>query len=407
MLRKNHGYKSQSKLRGIIPAAVRDNSTYALNFIPTCRDSFSASLIKFESHNKDLPARISRLQQKFPAYKIDGLIFFNMSNIRYLSGFTGSEGVLLINSGKAILLVDGRYTVQAGLEATDIQIIEYRDKIEGIIQAIKKLKLKRIGFEANSITVEMYNQLTNRIQHEVFVDLTDELKLIRAYKDETEIALLKKAAEISSAAILSLINQIKPGCTEKEVALQLEYNARKSGADGLAFEAIVAAGVNSALPHAQPTDRKIKKGDFVVIDFGVKYRGYCSDETCTIAFGKLTDRQKNAYQIVKDAHDRALAMIKANVSTADIDHCARSVFGKKYGRYFVHGTGHGVGLEVHEAPRLAINSADILKPQMVVTVEPGLYIPGFWGIRIEDTVLVKENSCEKFTKMDKELIIIE
>jgi Xaa-Pro aminopeptidase/Xaa-Pro dipeptidase len=330
-----------------------------------------------------------------------------MSNIRYLSGFTGSEGVLLINSGKAILLVDGRYTVQAGLEATDIQIIEYRDKIEGIIQAIKKLKLKRIGFEANSITVEMYNQLTNRIQHEVFVDLTDELKLIRAYKDETEIALLKKAAEISSAAILSLINQIKPGCTEKEVALQLEYNARKSGADGLAFEAIVAAGVNSALPHAQPTDRKIKKGDFVVIDFGVKYRGYCSDETCTIAFGKLTDRQKNAYQIVKDAHDRALAMIKANVSTADIDHCARSVFGKKYGRYFVHGTGHGVGLEVHEAPRLAINSADILKPQMVVTVEPGLYIPGFWGIRIEDTVLVKENSCEKFTKMDKELIIIE
>ena len=200
------------------------------------------------------------------------------------------------------------------MEATDIQIIEYTDKIKGIIQAIKKLKLKRIGFEANSITVEMYNQLTNHIQHEVFVDLADELKFIRAYKDETEIALMKKAAEISSAAILSLINQIKPGCTEKEVALQLEYNARRSGADGLAFEAIVAAGENSALPHARPTDRKIKKGDFVVIDFGVKYKGYCSDETCTIAFGKLTDRQKNAYQIVKDAHDRALAMMKAEYS---------------------------------------------------------------------------------------------
>jgi Xaa-Pro aminopeptidase len=187
----------------------------------------------------------------------------------------------------------------------------------------------------------------------------------------------------------------------------LEYDARRSGADGLAFEAIVAAGENSALPHARPTDRKIKKGDFVVIDFGVKYKGYCSDETCTIAFGKLTDRQKNAYQIVKDAHDRALSMMKANVTAADIDHCARSVFGKKYGRYFVHGTGHGVGLDVHEAPRLATNSADILMPQMVVTVEPGLYIPGLWGIRIEDTALVKKNSCEKFTKMDKELIIIE
>lgn len=353
-----------------------------------------------------MPSRISRLQQKFSAYKIDGVIFFNMSNIRYLSGFTGSDGVLLINSDKTNLLVDGRYTVQAGLETTDIQIIEYTDKIKGIIQAIKKLKLKRIGFEANSITVEMYHQLTNHIQQEAFVDLTDELKFIRAYKDEAEIALMKKAAEISSAAMLSLIHQTKPGCTEKEVALQLEYDARRSGADGLAFEAIVAAGENAALPHARPTDRKIKKGDFVVIDFGVKYKGYCSDETCTIAFGKLTDRQKNAYQIVKEAHDRAMSMMKANVPAADIDHCARSVFGKKYGRYFVHGTGHGVGLEVHESPRLAANSADVLMPQMVVTVEPGLYIPGLWGIRIEDTVLVKKNSCEKFTKMDKELIIL-
>jgi len=150
MLRKNHGYKSQSKLRGVIPSAVRDNSTYALNVIPTCRDSFSASLIKFESHNKKLPSRISSLQQKFSAYKIDGLIFFNMSNIRYLSGFTGSDGVLLINSDKTNLLVDGRYTIQAGLETTDIQIIEYTDKIKGIIRAIKKLKLKRIGFEPYS-----------------------------------------------------------------------------------------------------------------------------------------------------------------------------------------------------------------------------------------------------------------
>jgi Xaa-Pro aminopeptidase/Xaa-Pro dipeptidase len=358
--------------------------------------------------NNNLPDRISRLRQKFSDYKIDGLIFFNMNNILYLSGFTGSDGVLLINSTKAKLLVDGRYTTQAGLEVVrDIQIIEYENKIEEIIQAIKELKLKRVGFEADSITVEMYHRLTNRIQREVFVDLTDELKLLRSCKDESEIALMKKAAEISSGAILSLIPQIKPGWTEKELALELEYNARKSGAAGLAFEAIVAAGENAALPHAQPTDRKIKKGDFVVIDFGVKFSGYCSDETCTIAFGKLTDKQKNAYEIVKDAHDRALVMVGANVHAAGIDHCARSVFGKKYGKYFVHGTGHGVGLEVHEAPRLASNSSDILKPQMVVTVEPGLYIPGLWGIRIEDTVLVKKNSCEKLTKMDKELIIIE
>jgi Xaa-Pro aminopeptidase/Xaa-Pro dipeptidase len=357
--------------------------------------------------NNNLPDRISRLRRQFSAYKIDSLIFFNMSNIRYLSGFTGSDGVLLVNSDETNLFVDGRYTAQACLETNDLRTIEYRDKIEGIVQAIKKRKLKRVGFEADSITVGMYNQLTRRIRQGVFVALTDELKLLRACKDEAEIALMKKAAEISSSSIRSLMDKIKPGFTEKEVALELEFEARRSGADGLAFEAIVAAGENAAFPHAKPTDRKIKKGDFVVIDFGVKYRGYCSDETCTIAFGKLTDRQKNAYQIVKDAHDQALAMIKENIHAADIDHCARSVFGKKYGRYFVHGTGHGVGLEVHEAPRLATNSADILMPQMVVTVEPGLYIPGLWGIRIEDTVLVKKNSCEKFTKMDKELIIIE
>jgi Xaa-Pro aminopeptidase len=357
--------------------------------------------------NKNMSVRISDLQKKFSAWKIDSLIFFNMNNIRYFSSFTGSDGVLLISSDQTGLLVDGRYTTQAGLEATDIQIIEYESKVEGIVQAIKKFKLKRIGFETDSITLEMYNQLTGSISKGIFIDLTDDLRLIRACKDKTEIDLLKKAAEISSSAIHSLVDQIKSGYTEKELALQLEINARNYGADGIAFETIVATGNNSSLPHARPTDREIKKGDLIVIDFGVKYKGYCSDETCTIAFGKLTDRQKNAYQMVKDAHDLALAGIKADVFAADIDRRARSVFGKKYGRYFSHGTGHGVGLEVHEAPRLSSNSNDVLRPWMVVTVEPGLYFPGLWGIRIEDTVLVKENSCEKLTKMDKELTIIE
>jgi Xaa-Pro aminopeptidase len=253
----------------------------------------------------------------------------------------------------------------------------------------------------------MYKKLTAYLRRNMFAPLTEELKLIRACKDKTEIELMKKAAEISSSAIRSLIRQIKPGFTERDLALLLELNARKSGADQIAFEAIVASGANSALPHARPTDKRIKKGDLVVIDFGVKYKGYCSDETCTIAFGELTDKQKNAYQLVKTAHDRAISIIKANMSASDVDICARDAFGKKYRRYFSHGTGHGIGLEVHEAPRLALNSKDILETDMVVTVEPGLYFPGFWGIRIEDTVLVKKNGCEKITKMDKELVVIE
>ena len=359
-----------------------------------------------QQENKVFPGRISLAQRKLSDLKISGIIFLNIVNIRYLSGFTGSDGVLIICPDISLLLVDGRYTTQAALEVQDISIIEYKDKVEGIIAAIKCQGLKYIGFEALSMSVDMHNQITLRLENEALINIGNDLKFIRACKDETEITLMKKAADISSSAIANLIGDIKIGITEKALALQLEIYARSAGADGLAFEAIVATGANSALPHAKPTDRKIEKGDFIVIDFGVKYQGYCSDETCTFAFGALTDEQKNAYQTVKQAHDEAIAAIRTNAAGSVIDHCARSVLAEKYGRYFSHGTGHGVGLEVHEAPRLAPNSQDVLEEQMVVTVEPGIYIPGNWGIRIEDTVLVKKNSCEIFTKMNKALIII-
>ena len=359
-----------------------------------------------QQENKVYPGRISLVKRKLSALKIHGIVFSNIFNIRYLSGFTGSDGVLIICPDGLALLVDGRYTTQAKLEVLNIPVIEYKDKVAAIITAITALRLKRIGFEALSMSVDMHDQLTSRLEDGELINIGNNLTFLRAYKDEAEITFMKKAAAISSAAIAALICDIKTGCTERELALQLELHARRAGADGLAFEAIVAAGVNSAFPHAQPTDRKIKKGDFIVIDFGVKYKGYCSDETCTFAFGQLTDQQKNAYQLVKQAHDDAIAAIRSNVTASDVDHCARNVFGERYGQYFPHGTGHGVGLEVHEAPRLAPNSRDVLGAQMVITVEPGLYIPGLWGIRIEDTVLVKENSCEIFTKMDKQLLII-
>lgn len=356
--------------------------------------------------NKGFPGRIGLVRRRLSDLKINGIIFSNIANIRYLSGFTGSDGVLIICPDSSLLLVDGRYTTQAKLEVLNIPVIEYKDKVAAIITAVKERGLQQIGFEAPSMSVDMHNQLISRLENEELINIGNDIKFLRACKDETEIALMKKAAAISSSAIANLVGVLKAGCTEKELALQLEINARRAGADGLAFEAIVASGANSALPHARPTGRKIRKGDFIVIDFGVKYLGYCSDETCTLAFGALTDRQKNAYQIVKKAHDEAIAGIRADVEAGTIDQCARSVLGKKYGRYFTHGTGHGVGLEVHEAPRLAANSPDVLEAQMVVTVEPGIYIPGHWGIRIEDTVLVKKNSCEIFTKMNKELIII-
>lgn len=352
------------------------------------------------------PGRISLIRQKFSDYKIDGLLFLNMDNIRYMTGFTGSDGALVIGENRTILLVDGRYITQAKLEVVDAEIIEYKNRIKEISQAVKELKLQYIGFEAGTMAVQMYNQLIRELPDEVLVPLADELKLLRACKDEAEIALMRKAAEISSSAIHSLISEIKTGFSEKDMALQLEIIARQNGADQIAFEPIVAFGENSALPHATPGDRKLQRGDFIIVDFGIKYKGYCSDETCTFVYRELTAEQRNVYELVKKAHDEAISAVKDGIAVAEIDRHVRNIFGEKYGKYFSHATGHGVGLEIHEAPRLASDSGDILNTQMVVTIEPGLYFPGCFGIRIEDTILVKKNSCEKLTKMDKELIII-
>ena len=352
--------------------------------------------------------RIQTVREIILIERVDGIIFSNMSNVRYLSGFTGSDGILIISSDSACLLVDGRYTTQAVGETQKIHISQYQNKVQGIERTVKELGLKKIGFEAAFINVEMYNDLNKRLKNEAkLLPLGKELGLLRAHKDRREISVMRQAAAIASAAVAKIVHEVRPGWTEQEVALQLEVAARRSGAEQLAFETIVASGENAALPHAKPSNRQLRKGDFVVIDFGAKYEGYCSDETCTFAIGELTAVQKNAYRAVLRAHDKAIASIKAGVAAADVDALTRQTLGEEYARYFVHGTGHGVGLDVHEAPRVAPNSQDVLTAGMVVTVEPGVYFPGLWGIRIEDTILVKKNSCEIITKMDKKLITIE
>jgi Xaa-Pro aminopeptidase len=351
--------------------------------------------------------RIFKLQKKFPACLIDGILLTGISNIRYLSGFTGSEGVLILNAGEACLLVDGRYKTQAEAEVYGVSVLRYDHKMQCIEKTVKKMGLAKLGFEPAFINVDMYDDLKRRLKNVRLVPLGEELKALRACKDRREIAIMQKAAAIASGAAAALARDMKPGWTEREAALHLEMTARRAGAEQVAFETIVASGENAALPHAKPSNRKIRHGDFVVVDFGVKYQGYCSDETCTFAIGELTGDQKNAYRAVKCAHDEAIAAVRADAAAAGIDALARRVLGKKYGRYFVHGTGHGVGLEVHEAPRLAQTSPDVLKAGMVVTVEPGLYYPGRWGIRIEDTVVVKKNGCDIMTRMKKDIIIIE
>ena len=351
--------------------------------------------------------RRSSLQRKIPRWGADGILFTDICNIRYLSGFTGSEGLLITGRDETRLLVDGRYTAQARTEVCGIPVCEFADKLEGIEQAAAKMGLQKIGFDPLHMNVSDYDRLIRRLKNVKLIPLGEEARMLRARKDAAEIFLMKKAAEIAAKAVRGLACALRPGWTEREAALYLETLARQGGADQVAFETIVASGENGAFPHARPTNRKIRRGDFVVVDFGVRCQGYCSDETCTFAIGELTRGQKNAYRAVKRAHDEAIAAIRAGAAAAQIDALARRTLGKKYSRYFVHGTGHGVGLEVHEAPRLAPTSRDILQSGMVVTVEPGLYYPGLWGIRIEDTVVVKKNGCEILTAMSKDLITIE
>jgi Xaa-Pro aminopeptidase/Xaa-Pro dipeptidase len=351
--------------------------------------------------------RVIRLQMTAVNLGLNGLLFLDMTNIRYLVGFTGSDGALIIGEDAAVLLVDGRYTTQAKQETLNIEIIEYQDKIDAISSTLLRGEWQKVGIESKVITLHDYLKLRDKLSDLELIPLADELCAIRSVKDWTEINRIKKAAGISSDALTSTLSRIRAGVAEKDIALELEFQIRNRGAENISFEIIVASGANSAMPHARPGDRRLEPGDFVVFDYGAVYEGYCSDETSTIVLGNISDRQREVYEIVKEAHDSAINSIKAGIPCNEIDRKARNIIEKKgLGQYFSHGTGHGVGLSVHENPRISTPSTSHLEAGMVITIEPGVYFPGLWGIRIEDMVLVKDNGCEILTTFSKELKVV-
>ncbi len=351
--------------------------------------------------------RLARLLERFPHLGVDAILFFEMKNICYLTGFTGSDGVFLLLPDKGVLLVDGRYITQAREEAPQSYTIQYRDKIGGVASAFGEGGVKRAGFEAASLSVELHEKLRGKLAPCMLIPLTEELTGIRSLKDSQEVLLMRKAADIATEALLQVIELMRPGVEERTIALEIDYRMRALGSEGTSFPTIVASGPNAALPHARPGSRKLEDGDPVVMDFGAVHGGYHSDETCTFVLGRADAKFREVYAIVKDAHDRAIDAVRAGAACREIDRVARQVIEKKgYGPHFSHGTGHGVGLDVHEAPRLSALSDQTLEAGMVVTVEPGIYLPGQWGVRIEDMVLVREDGCEVLTKISKELKII-
>jgi len=338
--------------------------------------------------------------------QVEGILFFSPENIRYLTGFSGSEGYLFVGMDENLLLVDSRYITQAHEETKECRVsLLDNGGIKGEAAQISALGLKRLGFESQSISVALFEQLQESLKQVELVPLKDELEQLRGSKTGEEIDMIRQAIGIAEETWKTVLETVTPGAQEAEVALELEYRMKKRGAEGTSFDCIVASGPRAALPHAQPTSRPIEEGDFVLFDFGSRYRGYCSDETCTVIIGRATEEQRRIYGIVKDAHDRAIAHVKPGVRLATIDAAAREFIDQAgHGEHFGHGTGHGVGLAVHEWPVVAKNSQDVAEEGMVFTIEPGIYLPGWGGVRIEDMVLVTADGCEVLTTIPKDLM---
>jgi Xaa-Pro aminopeptidase len=354
-----------------------------------------------------LKDRISSARGVLERYDVDFLIFVNLCNIRYLTGFTGSAGLLVLGREEGWFFTDSRYTTQAAAEVNGCSVIECRSNREGVTSLLQGMPFGKAGFEAGHMTVALYNELSAALRGVELKPIGTELDSLRAVKDADEIQLLAKSAEIASSAFLHILDMIKPGAVERDVALALEAAMKSSGADEKAFDFIVASGSRGALPHGKASTKVIASGELVTVDFGTVCQGYFSDETVTVAVGEPDNRQQKIYSIVKNAHDLALAAVRPGITFKELDAVARDfIAANGFGNYFGHGLGHGVGLEIHEYPAVSSRSDDLVVEGMVFTIEPGIYIPDWGGVRIEDTVVVTANGCTILTKVPKELQIV-
>ena len=339
---------------------------------------------------------------------LDGFLFTSLENIRYLSAFTGSDGAVVLTEKESFFLTDSRYWTQAEQEVTGAEIVRYRKKMDGIASLFSSLKLKAIGFEATSLTMSLHRALSERLEDGTRLHpMEEEIKSLRMLKDEEELTLMRKAIQISSGAFQHAVKILKEGISEQEIALEMEFHMKRNGADALGFDIIVASGKRSAFPHGKASQKKIEQGDFILFDFGSRFQGYHSDETCTVICGPPTSEQKTIFQIVKEAHDRAVALVRPGIPIHELDAAARDhIRNCGYGDYFGHGLGHGVGLAVHEDPTVNAENKNVLQEGMVFTIEPGIYVPNLGGVRLEDMVRVTSQGAEILTYLPKELISI-
>jgi Xaa-Pro aminopeptidase len=355
-----------------------------------------------------LQKRLARARDMLQQKGLDAILVQSPVNRRYLSGFTGTAGTLLITGSKSILLTDFRYACQAERQCRGFMVTECREGLwDSLNSLVREYQVTKLGFEDDYFTYRQYMQMKEKMKGTEPVPLGEELNLLRAVKDREEMEIMRTAAIISEKALDHVLPMIRPGVTEREISKELEVFMIRAGCTGPAFDFIVASGWRSAMPHGVAADKRIEHGDFVTIDFGGKYEGYCSDMTRTFVVGRCSTRQREVYETVLAAQHASLEQIRARLRGCDADSTARSVIEKAgYGEYFGHGLGHGVGLEVHEAPVLGPRSEAVLEPGMAVTVEPGIYIEGFGGVRIEDLVIVTDDGVENLNSFPKELMVL-
>lgn len=348
---------------------------------------------------------LSEFINKLPK-NVDGALIVSPESRRYFTGFNASDGFLFITKIGSVFLTDSRYIEAAKNKIICCEVEEQKGKL---MDYAKRFNCKVLAVEADRLTVTQLKNLRKAL-HGIKLTTVATDKIIdsfRAVKNEAEIENICKAQRIAEAAFDHILSFIKVGVTEKEVALELDHYMLSHGADGLSFETIAISGANTSKPHGVPTDKKIEHGDFVTMDYGAVVNGYHSDMTRTVAVGAASDEQKKIYKIVFEAQLAVLRVLKNGVKCSDADKAARDVITEAgYGEYFRHSTGHGVGIEIHEKPFVSPKSTAMLRSGNVVTDEPGIYIPGKFGVRIEDMALITENGCKNLTKAPKELIII-
>jgi len=353
--------------------------------------------------------RIEKVRRLLKERQADALLVTRAVNRRYLTGFTGTAGMALISADRAALITDFRYREQASVQAQGFEVVEHGLDPKADTAALAHgWGVRRVLFEDHDMSVAEYRGWTEKFRPAELVAAGRLVEGLRAVKDESELAVMREAAQLADRAFQHVLPKIRPGVTEREIALELEWFLRGQGADAMAFDTIVASGPRSAMPHGVASERAIGPGEFVTLDFGAYYKGYCSDLTRTVVVGKPTDRHREIYGIVLEAQGTALEGIRPGMTGREADALTRDVIKRYgYGEYFGHGTGHGLGMEIHEAPRLSRTDETVLVPGMTVTVEPGIYLPGFGGVRIEDVVVITETGIEIFTRSPKELIALD